>query len=387
MSAADVQQIVGTPIICHAFNKDRTELALSPNSNEVYIFKKTGTTWTQTATLSEHDKLVTGIDWDPIHNRIVTCSQDRNAYVWTWTKETDRNEKGEMETIEGWKPTLVILRINRAATQVKWSPKGDKFAVASGAKCISICYFEKDNDWWVSKHIKKPINSTVLSIDWHPNNVLIACGSSDFKARVFSGYIKGVDDKPEGSSWGSKLPFGDMFGEFTSGGWVHDVAFSPDGECIAFVGHDASIGVAAGPEAKSPVKVILKTSSLPFTHLLWVTGKSIIAAGHDNNPTLFSFDGSNIKQVEKLDTGKGGDKGGANKDSAMNKFRQMDTRAQEADNDTVLKTLHQNAISGLLAHTGGRGAVTKFSTVGIDGKMIIWDLKSLEQSIAGLKII
>jgi len=37
--------------------------------------------------------------------------QDRNAYVWTFAK-------GE------WKPTLVILRINRAATCVKWSPLG-----------------------------------------------------------------------------------------------------------------------------------------------------------------------------------------------------------------------------------------------------------------------
>ena len=36
---------------------------------------------------------------------------------------------------------------------------------------------------WVSKHIKKPLRSTVLSIDWHPNNYLLAAGSCDFKAR------------------------------------------------------------------------------------------------------------------------------------------------------------------------------------------------------------
>jgi len=226
----------------------------------------------------------------------------------------------------------------------------------------------------------------VLSIDWHPNNVLIAAGSTDFKARVFSGFIKGVDEKPEGSAWGSKLPFGDMFGEFSAGGWVHDVSFTPDGECLAFVSHDSTIAVFSGPEAAKPVSFTLKTASLPFTRLLWVTGKSIVAAGHDANPTLFHFDGASLKQVEKLDTGKGAD--AKSKDaSALNKFKQMDSRGQESDNDTVLKTLHQNAISGLLAHTGGRGAVTKFTTAGIDGKLITWDLKSLEQSIAGLKII
>lgn len=78
-----------------------------------------------------------GIDWAPESNRLVTCGTDRNAYVWTL--------KGNV-----WKPTLVILRINRAARCVKWSPKENKFAVGSGSRLISICYFEQENDWWGS---------------------------------------------------------------------------------------------------------------------------------------------------------------------------------------------------------------------------------------------
>ena len=57
----------------------------------------------------------------------------------------------------------------------------NKFAVGSGARLIAVCYFESVNDWWVSKHIKKPIRSTVTTIDWHPNNILLAAGCSDFK--------------------------------------------------------------------------------------------------------------------------------------------------------------------------------------------------------------
>lgn len=120
---------------------------------------------------------MTCIDWAPATNRIVTCSQDRNAYVWTWDA-----------SITTWTPTLVLLRINRAATHVRWSPKEDKFAVASGARLISVCYFEEEHNWvpltltqWVSKHIKKPITSTVLCVDWHPENILIAAGSADMK--------------------------------------------------------------------------------------------------------------------------------------------------------------------------------------------------------------
>jgi actin related protein 2/3 complex, subunit 1A/1B len=33
----------------------------------------------------------------------------------------------------------------------------------------------------VSKHLKKPIRSTILSVDWHPNNVLLAAGGADSK--------------------------------------------------------------------------------------------------------------------------------------------------------------------------------------------------------------
>lgn len=76
----------------------------------------------------------TGIDWAPETNRIVTCASDRNAYVWT-------SKDG------AWKPTLVLVRINRAATCVKWSPLENKFALGSGARLISVCYFEKENDW------------------------------------------------------------------------------------------------------------------------------------------------------------------------------------------------------------------------------------------------
>ncbi len=78
---------------------------------------------------SQHDKLITSIDWAPDSNRIVTCSQDRNAYVW---QEQPDLETGKLV----WKPTLVLLRINRAATHVRWSPKEDKFAVASGARYL-----------------------------------------------------------------------------------------------------------------------------------------------------------------------------------------------------------------------------------------------------------
>lgn len=94
-----------------------------------------------------------------------------------------------------WQPTLVLLRLNRSATYVRWSPNEEKFAVASGARTIAVCQFDEESNWWVAKHIKKPLRTTVLSLDWHPNSVLLAAGSADGCARVFSAYMKGVDSK------------------------------------------------------------------------------------------------------------------------------------------------------------------------------------------------
>lgn len=50
------------------------ELAITPNSNEVHIYQKQGGKWSPAAQLSQHDLLVTSIDWAKKSNRIVTCS-------------------------------------------------------------------------------------------------------------------------------------------------------------------------------------------------------------------------------------------------------------------------------------------------------------------------
>ena len=49
-----------------------TEIALSQGSN-INIYKKNLSKFDETATLTEHEQQVTGIDWAPNSNRIVTC--------------------------------------------------------------------------------------------------------------------------------------------------------------------------------------------------------------------------------------------------------------------------------------------------------------------------
>ncbi|KAF9327572.1 hypothetical protein BGZ91_001409 [Linnemannia elongata] len=360
------------PISCHAFNGDRTELAVCFNTNVVSIFRKSGASWTQTSTLAEHDKPVTSVDWAPKSNRIVTCSQDRNAYVWTLDGASHQ-----------WKPTLVLLRINRAATFVRWSPEEDKFAVASGSRCISVCYFEEDNDWWVGKHIKKPIRSTVLSLDWHPNNVLLAAGCADMKARVFSAFIKGIDKKPAPSPWGEKLPFNTVCGEFSNGagGWIHGVAFSPSGESLAFTGHDSTITVVS--PGTGDIQSI-RAPYLPYLSVIWLNENQIVAAGHDCAPHLFELKGQQWAFSASLDAAvKKADVGFTARDT----FRRMDSRAQSATStDTEVHTHHQNTINSIRPFSGTPGHVEQFSTSGIDGKLIIWNANSISRGLDNLHL-
>lgn len=384
MASPQVHHLFQHPIADHSFSADRKTLAVA-RDNAVELYSASSSQFTLQDELRGHDKLVTGVDIAPQSGRIVTCSQDRNAYVWERSGDS-------------WRPTLVLLRINRAATCVRWSPSETKFAVGSGARIAAVCYFEEENDWWVSKHLKKPLRSTVTSVAWHPNSVLLALGSADGHARVLSAFIKGVDERPQPSVWGERLPFNTVSGEFLNqtAGWVKSVAFSPSGDALAFASHDSTITVAYPAGEGQPPHAILNISTqvLPFADLLWVNEAEIICAGYVSRPSIrfssqnntqlttssqdcepfrFSGDASGWSLVGSLDTSAQGSQQNVREESALNMFRQMDLRGKTKD-DTQLKTVHQNSISTVRAYSGGPDNVRQISTSGVDGRLVVWSL-------------
>ena len=86
-------------------------VALAHSDREVVLYSREG--GKQLATLDQHDLRVTGIDWAPKTNRIVTCSADRNAYV--WVQQSDGT----------WRHTLVLLRLGK---------------VSEGCSCVKHIY-------------------------------------------------------------------------------------------------------------------------------------------------------------------------------------------------------------------------------------------------------
>jgi len=359
MSNAAVQRLAQS-ITCHAFNGDFTKVAICPNTPDIIVFAKDGDQWVQEAVLKEHDQVVSSIDWAPQTNRIVSCSHDRNAYV--WTLEGDK-----------WKPVLSVLRINRAATHVKWSPQENKFAVASGSKTVAICYFEKDNNWWISKHLKKH-KSTVLSVAWHPNNLLIATGGTDMKCRVYAAAIKGVDKLNKSEIFVNRplRTFGELLWESdATAGWIHSVCWNPGGNTLAWVAHDARIAFAdvtnaQVPEMLPPVQVI-SLPYLPLQSALFVDDSTLIAGGHDCNPVIFRWSDADGAWVDAglLDKAQRVVEKAA---GAMNKFKSLEKTGQTAQ-ATTLHTQHQNCIFSMVPGPPGQ-----VSTSSVDGLLVMWTL-------------
>ena len=90
MSTAAVQKpkdlflLEGINIV--TFNKDFTQVALSKNDNVIYIYSvpnlmKTDT-WKLLTTLKSHYQYISGLDWCPETNRILSCSYDKTSFVW-----------------------------------------------------------------------------------------------------------------------------------------------------------------------------------------------------------------------------------------------------------------------------------------------------------------
>ena len=69
-----LHQFLLEPIICHAWNRDSTEISLSLKIHEVPIYKENRSP--EGHELKEHNEYTTVIDWSPKSNSIATYRTD-----------------------------------------------------------------------------------------------------------------------------------------------------------------------------------------------------------------------------------------------------------------------------------------------------------------------
>lgn len=313
----------------HAFSQDLSVLAVSPNNEEIHIFR-VGQEFQKECVLSKHTQRVSGLSFSS-DGRLVSVSEDRTAFVW-------RYNQGQ----KLWEPSIVELKSQRAANCVEWSPDGSKFAVGLSSKEVAICTYNEEHDVWGPKKIGK-FKAAVGTLAWHPNGSYLATGSADRQVHIYD------------SASGESQLDGDM------GAWVNGIAFSESGRFVAVVPHDSTVrfkdlNAGAGGELQR-----VRWKGLPFLKCAFLSDSLLVACGFDKVPVLFKLAGNSWQVVGSIDA--------APKASTAQFAQAGFNKFKGGGGQDDGKATHLNTITSVRALGGN-----KFSTSGLDGQVVLWEL-------------
>ena len=279
-------------ISCVAFNKDFTQVALSKKDNLIYIYSikdiMKPDTWKLLYTLDSHFQYISGLDWCPATNRLLSCSYDKTSFVWEFSDKK-------------WNPNNVVATTKLGYLCCKWNKRGDKFCEGTSAKQLLIGYFNKKSNWWMGVNIKAH-KSSVVTCEIDPTSLFVLSGSTDLRIYVSSCYLPEVDDQfLNDSTKPLAQEFGQVIYEFKTNCWVNSVAWLPSGNWGIVAGQDATISVINYSEQKSDV---IRCKHSPATSLIPISDTSFLAVCYDRNIIEYGKEGDSWK-IKKTITEKG----------------------------------------------------------------------------------
>jgi hypothetical protein len=175
---------------------------------------------------------------------------------------------------------------------------------------------------------------------------------------------------------------------------------------IISTGHDSTVTIVY---PGGPAIYTVRLTTLPIVTLSWTSEESLVGAGHDCQPLVFSGSAdAGWQLVGTLDdpqTNKAS--GGASRSgfggapspvgrlqsSAFNTFRNADSRGigsvpgspvsggggAGGGGESEIYTVHVNTITDVRPYesVGGAAQVVKVSTSGLDGKVVVWDVSNV----------
>jgi actin related protein 2/3 complex subunit 1A/1B len=365
---AFAHDLCDAPVSAHAWSKDGTLLAICPNTPQLLIYKVNGKNAPELLhTLAEHTQVISSVDFSP-DGRIVTCSHDRNAHVWTFDAKANL-----------WRPELVILRLDRAATYCRWASDGKQFVVATGGSKFRVCAFQPEHNWWqaYSYSHEKP---TALTVDFLPDNQHVVCSTTDRHCRYFTLEESEASRKEKTDKAGKKKKVKEFcLAKWSAQGWVNASAVSPSGAWIALTSQDAYIRFIKKDEvlAKDPPTRAQNINGLPLLALAFLSETVLVGGGFDCQPRLFASRGDDWEDLGLIDTPDIRDSGQA---AAAGKGMSARTlqfggtgKAAASKGDGI----HSNIILGI------RVGKDFFSTCANDGRVGVWPFSALTKKFPG----
>lgn len=282
----DLFLIDGISHLC--FNKDFTQCALSKKDSNVYIYEvkdiKNPEKWVLLHTLKNHFLYISGLDWCPATNRIVTCSYDKTAIIWEYA-----NGK--------WSGSNLTASAKLGYLFAYWNVRGDKFVTGTSEKKLYIGYYNTKAEWWTGRNIKGHKSSVVCArID--PSSLFVISGSTDMKIMVTSCYDPLVDDQYLGDMDKSTIPaFETCIYQFDCGSWINTVRWNPSGTyCIASA-QDANIYII-NPVANT--NEVISDCNSSVSMIIPKDDNSFYCVTYDREIYLYIKEGDNWKKSKNI---------------------------------------------------------------------------------------
>lgn len=333
-------------ITSHAWNSDFTKVAVATGSELLEVYELQNGKWNKAHVLAEHTQIVSSVDWNPVTNRIITGSHDRNVVIW----EFDRIKNT-------WKPQLVNINQNRGVLDVNWATHGQKFAVGTGSRLVGVGHPSEVLQGWNTRKVR-PHESSVTCVRFDSSGLVIASGSTDRTIKLVTAYIEEVDDNITHSGpFAAVRSFGEVIYEIDAGAWVNALAWSPDCTTLCAATHNSALIFTDFREQQN-----VKWSGRPFATVAFLNPSVVLAAGWDFCPVKFTVRGNGWSEGEKVSQAGAGELNrSSSKVLAMRKMLEG-TKEREAS-----KSFHQNAITCIRVIDEDR-----YSTSDVEGTLHIW---------------
>ncbi|MEE2837047.1 MAG: serine/threonine-protein kinase, partial [Myxococcota bacterium] len=205
---------------------------LSPDSTRIAIAKSDGKVVLKDAATGDTVRELSGsfdedyrtcMRWDPTGERLVTCSDDRQAVIWDIASGTTKS----------------IALGDASARAVAWSPDGLRFAAGCDDGIIRVCDAGTEQVVMsIEGHDStydfegKPMASSVIAIAWSPDGTKIASGAWDSTGRIWNASTGKCLQTLTGHGTEEIIGSYNRRIRQTQGGAVHAIAWSPNGEQV-----------------------------------------------------------------------------------------------------------------------------------------------------------